>query len=185
MDGVQAATRASLRPTQGRRRRGLDRDLDELARRGAAREVDRRVAPRPAAQHGGIGARRPFDEHLLDPADPGGVPLAGHPLRQLDESLHPLGLHLVRDLVGHHGGLGAVARRVDEGVRAVVADLFDDLERLAEVGLRLAWEADDDVGAEGKVGNGVAHALDECEIALARIGAPHRLQDSRRAGLEW
>ena len=76
----------------------------------------------------------------------------------LDEPLHPLDLHLVRHLVGHRRRLGAVARRVDERERAVEPDLLDDLERLAEVVLGLAGEADDDVGAEREVGDRRAHA---------------------------
>ena len=37
---------------------------------------------------------------------------------------------------------------------------------------------------KARSGIGVAHTLDEREIALTRVGAPHRLQDSGRAGLE-
>ena len=147
-------------------------------------EVDGRVPPRAAAQHRRVGARRALDEHLLDPADARLVALAGEPLRQLDEPLHALDLQLVRHLVGHRRGLGARARRVDERERAVVADLLDHLERLAEVVLGLAGEADDDVGAEREVGDRRAHLLGEREIALARVRAAHRLEDPRRAGLE-
>ena len=85
---------------------------------------------------------------------------------------------------GHRSRLGALARRVDERERAVEADLLDHLERLAEVVLGLAGEADDDVGAEGDVGDRGAHAGDEVEVALAGVGAAHRLEDARRAGLE-
>ena len=53
-----------------------------------------------------------------------------------------------------------------------------------EVVLGLAREADDDVGAEGDVGDRRAHAVDELEVALARVGAAHRLEDARRARLE-
>ena len=45
------------------------------------------------------------------------------------------------------------ARRVDEREGAVEADLLDHLERLLEVALGLAGEADDDVGAEREVGD--------------------------------
>ena len=103
---------------------------------------------------------------------------------ELDEPLHPLDLDLVRHLVGHCRRLGAGARRVDEGEGAVVADLLDHLERLAEVRLRLAGEADDDVGPERKVGDCGAHALDEGEVALPRVGTPHRLEDPCRARLQ-
>ena len=58
-------------------------------------------------------------------------------------------------------GVGALPRRVDEREGAVEADLLDDLERLLEVGLGLAGEADDDVGAEREVGDRRAQLLDE------------------------
>ena len=50
-------------------------------------------------------------------------------------------------------GIGAAARRVDERERVVVSDLVDDLERLAEVVLGLAGEADDDVGRQREARN--------------------------------
>src|SRR4051812_26396174 len=118
------------------------------------------------------------------PPAPPLVPPPRHPLRQPDEPLHALGLHLVRNLVIHHRRLGAVPRGVDERERAVVADLLDDLERLAEIGFGLAREADDDVGSEREVRDRVAHALDEGQVALPRVRAAHRLEDARRAGLQ-
>ena len=39
-------------------------------------------------------------------------------------------------------------------------DLLDHLERLAEVLLRLAGEADDDVGREREIGDGGTHLVD-------------------------
>ena len=60
--------------------------------------VLRRVRPRSSEL---VGARGALDEHLLDAADASCVALAGDPLGQLDEPLHALDLHLVRNLVGH------------------------------------------------------------------------------------
>ena len=60
----------------------------------------------------------------------------------LDEPLHALDLDRLRDLLVHLGGLGAPARREDEGEGAVVADLLGHLERLAKSALGLAREAD-------------------------------------------
>ena len=90
----------------------------------------------------------------------------------------------MRDLVGHRGRLGARPRGIDERKRAVVAHFLDDLERLREVVLGLAGEADDDVGAEGHVGDRAAQLLRERDVALARIRAAHRLEHARRARLQ-
>ena len=109
---------------------------------------------------------------------------AAMPLHELDEPLDAVALDLVRDLLGHRRRVGARARRVDERERAVEADLLDDLERLAEVVLGLAGEADDDVGREREIGDAGAHLVDELQVALARVRAAHRLEDARRAGLQ-
>ena len=116
-------------------------------------EVHGRVAPRAAAQERRVGAARAFDEHLLDAPDALLVALAGDALHDLDEPLDAVALHLVGDLIGHRRGVGAGAWRVDERERAVEAHLLDDLERLLEVVLGLAGEADDDVGREREVGD--------------------------------
>ena len=106
---------------------------------------------------------------------PTSAPLRAGPWRwtQLDQPLHALALDLLGHLVGHRGGLGAAARRVDEGERVVVADLVADLERLLEVLLRLAREADDDVGRERDAGHRGAHALDQARgsAPASRCGA--------------
>ena len=101
-----------------------------------------------------------------------------------DEPLDPLVLHLVRNLVRHRGRLGSLPRRIDEGERAVVAHLLDDLERLAEVVLGLAGEADDDVRREREVGDRRAQLLGEPDVALARVRSAHRFEDPRRSGLQ-
>src|SRR5579883_781852 len=162
----------------------LDQHRDELARGGVAGEVHDRVPPRPPPEERLVGARPALDQDLLHPADARCVPLPRDPLRQLHEPLHPLDLRRVRDLVGHRRLLRPGPRRVDERERAVEPDLLDDLERLLEVGLGLAREADDDVGAEREVGDRGAQPLDEREVALARVGPAHRPQDPGGAGLE-
>ena len=88
-------------------------------------------------------------------------------LGQLDEALHALDLHLVRDLVGHRRRVGPRPRRIDEGERAVVSDLGNHLERGLEVLFGLAGEADDDVRAEREIRNRRAKLLDERQVALA------------------
>src|SRR5207248_7668605 len=106
---------------------------------------------------------------LLDAADAGRVALERDALAELDQPLDALRLHLVRHLVRHRRRLGAPARREDEGKGAVEADLLDDLERLAEVLLGLAGEADDEVAREGEVGDRGAELADEAQVALARV----------------
>ena len=80
--------------------------------------------------------------------------------------------------------LGFAARREDEGEGAVVADLVDDLERLLEVGLGLAREADDDVGGDRAVGDVLADQRHPVHVAAAVVGAPHALEDRAGARLE-
>src|SRR5262245_41777397 len=64
----------------------LDADVDEAARGARPGEVHGRVASRAPAQERRVRAARAFDEHLLDPADAGRVPLVRDPLDDLDEA---------------------------------------------------------------------------------------------------
>ena len=108
----------------------------------------------------------------------------GHALDRIDQALDPLALDLLRHLIGHRRGLGALPRRVDEREGTVVADLLDRRQRLLEVLLGLAGEADDQVGRERQIRDRGSQLLHEAQVALPRVGAPHRLQNARRAGLE-
>ena len=78
------------------RRRG---DLAPARSRPAreAGEVHDLVVPRAAAQARRVGARRALDEHVERPPDEALRALAGAALDDLDEPLHALDLHLVRD----------------------------------------------------------------------------------------
>ena len=106
--------------------------LGELARRGETGEVDGLVVACAAAQTLGICARRAFDEHLDRTADEPLGALAGAALNHLQQALHPLDLHRVRDeILGQLGRRGAAPRREDEREGAVVADLLRHFERLA------------------------------------------------------
>src|SRR5439155_13106908 len=98
--------------------------------------------------------------------------------------LEPLVLDVVWNLVRHGGRLGPRARREDERKRALVAHELHHLQGLLEVPLRLAGEADDEVGAERDVGNRGAQLLHESQVALGVIRAPHALEDPGRARLE-
>src|SRR3954451_21820181 len=173
-----------LRAGEGRRRRARDGDRDELAGSRVAAEVDRGVPSRPSTQKLRLGPAGPFDENLLDHPDASGVPFCGDALHDLDQPLDALALQLVRDMARHRGRLGARARRVDEREGAVVADLLHDLERLTEVVVRLAGEADDDVGRDCEVRDRCPQLRHQPQVALARVRSPHRLEHPARAGLE-
>ena len=170
---------ADLLAHQRLARRLADLDVDVLAGLREAGEVDDLVVARAAAQAARVGARRALDEHLQRAPDEPLRALAGAALDDLDQPLHALDLLLVRDGVLELGRLGAAARREDERERAVVADLLDDLERLAEVRLGLPGEADDDVGGQRDVRHVLADQRDAVQVALARVGAAHRLEDPR------
>ena len=122
----------------------------------------------------------PLDQHLHRAADEALGALLRPALHELDQALHPLALDRVRQLVVHLGRLGAPPRREDEGEGAVVADLVDDLERLLEVLVALAREADDDVGGQRAVGDVLADQRHPVHVALAVVGARIRF----RTGLE-
>ena len=151
----------------------------QLARGGRPVEVDRLVVPRPAAQPRGSVRLGPSTSTSIVAADEALRPLSRAALDQLDQALHPLALDRVRQLVVHRRRLGFAARREDEGEGAVVADLLDDLERLLEVRLGLAREADDDVGGDRAVGHVLADQRHPVHVALAVVGAPHPLQHRR------
>src|SRR5437588_11328940 len=104
-----------LDAAERRRGRPLDANVDELALAGLAGEVHGRVAPCPPAETRGVRAARAFDEHLLDAADAAPVPLERDALAEVDQTLDPLRLDLVRQLAGHRRRLSPAARR--EGVR--------------------------------------------------------------------
>ena len=74
--------------------------------------------------------------------------------------------------------------RVQERERAAESRLARDLERLLEVRLGLAGEADDDVGRDRGVRHRGADPVDDAEVAIAPVGPPHRLQYAVRAGLQ-
>ena len=64
--------------------------------------------------------------------------------------------------------LGARAGREDEGVGAVVLGCGHDLERVLEVVVGLAREADDEVGRHGEVVDGRTGRCQSIEVALGR-----------------
>ena len=101
-----------------------------------------------------------------------------------DEPLVALADDVRRHLVGHRGGRRAGPDGVLEGERRGEPRRAHDLERLREVVLGLAGEADDDVGRDRGVGHRRADAVDDAEVLLAAVRAPHRAQHPVGAGLQ-
>ena len=58
-----------MRAAERRRGRALDPDVDEVAGCGVTEEVHGCVSTCAAAEEGGIGAARAFDQHLLHATD--------------------------------------------------------------------------------------------------------------------
>ncbi len=140
--------------------------------------------PGASAKAVGIGARRALDQDVDLPPDEALRALRGNALDGLDQSLHPLALHGMRKLVAELRRLGAAARREDERERGVVANLLDHVERLLEVLLGLAGEADDDVRRDGAVGHVLADERHTVQVALLVVGAAHALEDRARSRLQ-
>jgi hypothetical protein len=86
--------------------------------------------------------------------------------------------------IGEVGGRRAGPRRIFERVAGGEADLAHDRQGLAELGVGLAGEADDEVGRKRDVGPRPAHARDDVEIVADAVLAVHRRQDAVRAGLD-
>src|SRR5579875_300301 len=156
----------------------MDAHARQLARACQAAEVHDLVVTRASAQARGIRSRRPFDEDLELTTDKALRALLGAALHERDQPLHALHLDLVRnEAVVHLRRLRAPSWREDESEGAVKADRVDDFKRLLEVALALARKADDDVRRQSYVCNVLADQRDAVEIALAVVGAAHRLQD--------
>src|SRR5947209_5747807 len=163
---------------------GLDAHLRQLARGGQAAEIDDLVVPRAPAQLLGVRARGSLHEHLERAPHEALGALARTALHDLHQALHALDLERMRYALVHARRLRAPARGEDEREGSVVADLLDDLQRLAEVILALAGKADDDVGRQRRVRDVLADQRHAVQIPLAVIRAPHRLEDARAARLQ-
>jgi hypothetical protein len=105
-------------------------------------------------------------------------------LDDLHEPFETLHLDRVRhDCLGQLRGLGAAAWREDERERAVITHLLGNLQRLLEVLLRLPRKAHDHVCGERHVRHVLANQCHPVEVALAIVGATHRLEDAAGARL--
>ena len=59
-----------------------------------------------------------------------------------------------------------------------IAHLLDDAQRILELRIRLAGEADDEVARQGDVRPRLPHSLDDAQIALGAVAAVHCLEDA-------
>ena len=83
----------------------------------------------------------------------------------------------------HVGGGRAGPRRIFERVGAGEADLGDQPQRVVEIALGLAREADDEVRRERDVGPRAAYPLDDAQIVRAGVAAVHRFENAVGARL--
>ena len=166
-----------------------DADAGEapLAGRGvvAGREVHQLVLAGAAADDRRVLLARALDKHLLGAADPCTVAGEGGALDHDGQTLEPLCRHFgSHEAVVAARGLGAGARREEEGVRAVVAGFGHHLERALEVVFGLSRETDDEVGGHSEVVDLGARRGQLLEVALGRVAAVHRRQRAVAPGLE-
>src|SRR5271170_6144407 len=92
--------------------------------------------------------------------------------------------YLLRDLVWHRRGGGAGADRVAEGERAREPRLAHQVQGVLEVLVRLPREADDDVGGDRGVRYPGPDVGQDGQVAVAPVGAAHRLQHRVGTGLQ-
>ena len=81
------------------------------------------------------------------------------------------------------GALGAGALAVLEDEAVLEPRLADQLDRLLEIVVRLAAEADDEVAGHGGAGNRLADAGEHLAVLFDRVAALHPLQHVVRAAL--
>src|SRR6185437_88161 len=130
------------------------------------------------------GARHLLDEYLDRLANPVGGALRHDLLGKAGELADPAG-HLVLvdlDVVGISRGLGAVLVRVAEDADSVEPGLVQELLELRQVRLRLAGEADDEVGPHARVRRELPDPLDQLGEPRA-VAEPAHPAQHRAAGV--
>ena len=93
-----------------------------------------------------VSLGRSFHQHGDDGTEVKLVLLVGVLLHDVDQAVEALLDNLVWRIVDHFGRRRPFALRVDEREHLVVANGVNKTCRVLEVLLRLAWEANDDVG---------------------------------------
>ena len=102
---------------------------------------------------------------------------------QFLQPIEPLGLDRLVHLVGEVGAGRAGAGGIFEGIGRGVAHFADDGERVLEVRIGLAGEADDEIARQGHVRPCVLDAPDELHVLGSVVPAVHGLQNGVRARL--
>ena len=102
---------------------------------------------------------------------------------RLDEPLQPVRRHVVGDMVPQPHRGRALPDRVLEGVGIVEVGIGHQAQRLGELGIRLAGEADDDVGGEGDARDRSPEPRDHLEVDLAGIAPEHAAEHRVGAAL--
>ena len=105
-----------------------------------------------------------FNEHTLRAAHHGSAALCGNLLLCLQKLREPLRFLLVRDRVFHFGGSRAGARRENKRKERRELHLADEAQRLAELLIRLARKADDNVGGQRQIGHFLFRIADEVKV---------------------
>src|SRR6266571_2549436 len=174
---------SSDRDRSGKQLRSLgggDLDLNVVARPGRGlldpNDPVRVDAFPEAAALGGAGLVDALDQHVKPAADPGGLQLGQYALLQL---LDPL--HAGAGGAGGHAPIevergGAVLGRIREEGDPIQAGRFEERFELADVGLALAGEPQDEVGAEGRVAVQRSDPLDQPEEGGGGAPAAHPAQ---------
>src|SRR5216684_1730333 len=88
------------------------------------------------------------------------------------------------DFVRKSGGFGAGAFGKGEDVEVSEGQALNEGERGGMFGFGFAWEAGDDVGADGGVGKTLADQLEAAGVVLGAIPAVHGGEDAVGAGLQ-
>ena len=110
--------------------------------------------------------------------------LGGHIVLDLQEPVKPLLLLRPGGRVRHGRGLGAGAGGVDEGEQGVKPHLLHQGHGVHGLRLRLAGEADDDVGGQYQPGHDPLGVVHQIQVLLPGVAAIHLFQDPVVAGLE-
>ncbi|MNE50939.1 hypothetical protein D3C80_1455380 [compost metagenome] len=86
-------------------------------------------------------------------------------------------LHLKRNVILHAGSRRAFTRRIQEGICRIEADLLYQRQRILELLLCLAWEADNNVCCQHNIWNRFFDLVNKLQKNLASILSAHSLQN--------
>src|SRR5699024_1685714 len=120
--------------------------FDKLSdQRSIAGEVDEKVVAHAPCHEMLVVIVPALDEDFLNSPFVDCAYLGGDPLYLLEEPVEPVFLHVLRNLIFHHGGGSSAPLGVDEGKSAVVSHLSHHIQCLLEVFLGLSRESYDNI----------------------------------------